>query len=315
MPQYKYRSIKNRIGPRLIIFVAQFLLFSATNAFAQGVKDSAKISASGYVPFKELESHFKNKLILQQKKDSLKFILRHRWAIGIRYGQFIVPGYVKADELDPLTNTDIAAQRQQWVFYTEYYLSEHWAVGFDVGMHKVEQFQKKHQLVNSGGISVTAGGGMNLSILGNAKYIWGRPPSADYGLLASTNEKSDFIKVKEGIADANSTNNRRSRKLRFYNTFGAGVTQSALLKVKGNPLETLRKKSYMQTVPTAYLGLGIFSRLSRNLQVDLATKYVVSGSYDPTIGSVKSYSGFNVQLSIGILFNTKYQKIKRELNK
>lgn len=254
----------------------------------------------------ELSRHHRYSLALQQKKDSLKFVLHRSVIVGVRYGQFIVPGYIKTDN-DSLTGTDISASRQTWTLYGEYVASPHWAFGLDLTMHSVEQVQEVK--LNSGAIHVKGSGGKNFNMLFTGKYIWGK---AGQWKNPNVDESHRLIFMEKRIAALEQANNRSMRQFRWYTTFGGGLTQTVLLKVKGKP-GSLKKNNYKQAVPTVFIGAGAFSRISSYVIADLGFRYVVSKPYDPTIGGVTAYTGFTVQLSVGILLNNHYKKVKSQL--
>lgn len=282
-----------------------------TDTRAQQDVDSTALSETTYVPFKELDAHYGYLIRLQQKKDSLKYTLKHSIVMGIRHGRFIFPGYIKTD-LDSLTGTDISAQTQQWILFAEYYYNEHWAWGAELGIHGVKRVQDIAP-AGGGSMNINAAGGTNLNVALSGKYIWGNPGSALPSPSISATQRLELQDIEGKIDRINATNNKYMRKPRIYNSFSLGFTQTVLLKLKGNSNVTLSRKSYIQTVPTISAGLGVLSRISRCLQFDLGAKYVLSKAYNPSIGSVTSYSGFNIQLSMGFLFNTGYSRIKQQL--
>ncbi|SEW44746.1 hypothetical protein SAMN05428988_5847 [Chitinophaga sp. YR573] len=103
-----------------------------------------------------------------------------------------------------------------------------------------------------------------------------------------------------------------------YFLFGAGATNTTLIRVKGNMTGSLSTTDYTQKKLSIQSGLGLSSRLGKRVLYDMALKYVWSPNYNPSIGGLENYSGLKLQFNIGYMFGpgfSRNKRILREINK
>ncbi len=232
----------------------------------------------------------------EQKKqiDSLKLVLKNRWTIGISVGYFWMPGYTKT-EMDKNTGVDMRDKKNIMSVSLEYFLSQKTRVGLEVGYHPTEQNFEPH----SGGehMRIEGGGGMNIPLLAYTKTTF-------LEIQQNKNKKRRTHYLWDQPAD-------RINIPHLFVTAGAGITNTILVRVRGNPSSSIRKSLYEQVPFTCELGIGMFQRIEKNFAFEMILKYQFSSNYSPSIGSVNSYSGVNLSLRMSIIGNGGFNKVGR----
>jgi hypothetical protein len=161
----------------------------------------------------------------------------------------------------------------------------------------------------STGVRIKGSGGSNISSFLYTKYFFGKTSSPVYNERLRNNNpyRND---IRDSLLYISSVNNARMRRPRFYITAGAGLTQTVLLRIKGNST-SVKVKTYEQQVPSAMAGMGLSSRIHKRFMLDAGARYIISQSYEPAIGGVRSYTGYNFQLSLGYIFKAGFNDIKK----
>ena len=231
----------------------------------------------------ELNTHF----------DSLKSVLKHRWTVGVSFGYLWIPGYLKAED-DTYTGVDMREKGAFWKVSAEYFVTQKSRIGIEFGYHKTS---KGFERVSGEQIRVRGSGGMNLPIL-----IYLKRQVLPLKLFKSEHEQL-FGPARNPY--------HRSEPHLFLVT-GVGVTSTNLLRVHGTTT-SLRKSAYQQVPVTSELGIGIFQRTGKRVAMEFMTKYQLSSNYKPTIGSVKSYSGFSISMRLSFIGNGKFNQVRKSL--
>ncbi len=232
---------------------------------------------------KELNTHY----------DSLKLVLRHRWTVGVSSGYLWMPGYLKAED-DTYTGVDMRDKGVFWKVSAEYFVTQKSRIGIEFGYQKTP---KGFETVSGEQIRVRGSGGVNLPIL-----IYLKRQVMPLKLFRSEHEQL--------FGEAMNSGHRSEPHL--FLIAGVGVTSTNLLRVHGTT-SSLRKSAYQQVPFTSEFGIGIFQRTGKRVAMELMTKYQLSSNYKPTIGSVRSYSGFSVSMRLSFIGNGKFNQVKKNL--
>lgn len=243
----------------------------------------------------ELYEHQEYRIRSQEKKDSLKFILERRCIIGFQVGSFLIPGYMAAKE-DAVTGVDLRKKKIVFGLSLEYFYSSRLSFGAEFN------FQGTERRIDIMANGFAGGGGTVIPFYFFTKYFIADPVVRPYIKSGLTDVNPLLQDVDDALAEQNSINNKRMRRPRAYLLAGAGLVNTLLVKVNGsgNGADPA-VNTYRQAVPSAEIGFGLFSRIDKLISFDLAGKYILSTNYSPSIGGVRAYEGFKIEMRIGFI--------------
>lgn len=256
----------------------------------------------------ELAEHQQYLIRSQEKKDSLKFILKRRFIIGFQAGSFIMPGYAAGKE-DNVTGVDLRKKKPVLGLSVEYYYSSRLSLGAELN------FQGTERRIDNMANGFSEGGGMVIPIYLFTKYFITNPVVRPY-IKPGLKDLNPLAQDVEGsLAEQNSINNIEMRRPRVYLLAGAGLVNTLLVKINGSMVNGSDPavNAYRQTVPSGEVGVGIFSRIDKLISLDLAGKYILSTNYSPSIGGVRAYEGFKIEMRIGFIGNSGINSLKHKL--
>ncbi|HEY0610340.1 MAG TPA: hypothetical protein VGD35_11805 [Chitinophaga sp.] len=236
----------------------------------------------------EIVKYERYKQQLNFSMDSLKLIYRHRWSIGFSFGGLYMPGYTSAEK-DYNTRVNMREKHSFYMFSFEYYLTNITRVGIEAGWQMLPvkvQPQADRAYVDGGG-------GMNVPVF---VYL-----------------KRDLFGGVKSRTAGKPENGRVLNRPAFFVVAAAGLTFTNLVKIRANQ-EELYTSLYKQTPFTSKLGVGVFQPVGRVVGAELIATYQLSGSYSPSIGSVSSYSGFNLSARFSFIGNRQFNKVKKQID-
>jgi hypothetical protein len=216
----------------------------------------------------------------QRLTDSLMRSSKGNSLLWFSYGNYFIPESEAVSE----TNTYFNMRSSHKVFSLEYdyFLTNNLAAGIELGFHTIKQ------TTNMTGTRIKGGGGLVATGVIQLKYFF-KP------LRASPNR-------------------------RLYVFLGGGGAQTTAVSINAtidfnNPGRQPNPKVFTQTSNTINAGLGLYHRLNKWMAADLAVRYFHSASYSPYIGSVRSFSPFQVDIKLGGVLNGGFRRMeKKRLN-
>lgn len=253
----------------------------------------------------ELSEHQDYVIQAQGRKDSLKFILKGRFIIGFQTGSFIIPGGL-VGKADNVTGVDLRKKKSVSGLSFEYFYSSRFSIGAELNLQGTE---RNIDLFPSG---YTGGGGVVIPFYLFTKYFITVPAVRPY-VNPGLKDLDPFAQdVAEALAEQNAYNNKKMRRPRVYLLVGAGMASTLLVKVDGSTVNGAdpARNDYRQVVPSGEMGVGLFSRVDKLISFDLAGKYIVSTNYSPSIGGIRAYEGFKIEMRVGFIFRGGFNSVK-----
>lgn len=227
--------------------------------------------------------------------------LKGNFVINFTTGTIFFPSSIKGEK-DTKTNVDISNKKHAFGLALEYFMNGKDRIGAEFQFHKLEKAISTKGNLNSIKIS----GGSGFIFTANTYYKWAIGKGI-YGKKYRQNLDDKIQSISNDILykyDHTKIRNLKAiRKIepKPYLILGAGISNTTLVKVKGNPSD-IKQTYYKQNSLTVEPGIGVLCRLSKRLISDLSIKYFWNTDYSPSIGGLDSYSGFMIQLNVGFMF-------------
>ncbi len=229
--------------------------------------------------------------------------------ISFTIGGMFIPGYEHAS-FDSKTKVEIQDKKRVMGFAIENFITEKIRIGTEMQMHATERAM---YMTTNG--SMNGGGGFIMSNFAYFKFGIGDGIYGQKKRERMKVELENFI-PNEYDGQAISAYNLKRQKLmsepKPYLLFGAGAVNTTLIRLKGSQ-STMDATEYTQKKLAIEGGFGLYSRITKRFTYDMSAKYLWSPKYSPSIGSIRSYSGFRFQLNIGYMTGPSFNKMRQEL--
>ena len=222
-----------------------------------------------------------NRLIAQKEHltDSLKRSLEGNSIVWLSYGNYFIPEAEAVTE----TNTYFNMRNSHKVFSFgfDHFMTNQIAVGLELGFHAIKQ------TMDLSGTRIKGGG----------------------GLISTTTVQLKYFFSPIHFAPAR----------RLYMFFGSGFAQTVVVSINAtvdfsNPGKSPNPKIFLQSTSTINGGIGMIHRLSKYIAADLSMRYVHSYTYSPYIGSVRSFSPFQIDIKLGGVLHAGFRRAEKQLN-